>query len=579
MSTRGKSYDLSTVANRMRGPQLSVSFRALIYARGRKLHKLVHLRAALLALSTLSVPAAARVVVVNANGYTLDGSKIVRFGTLVIGDDGRVEATAATAPPARTGDTVIDAKGRTLLPGLIDAHGHVMSLGFKALAVELSDTTSLDAALAKLAAYAAANPDAAWIVGSGWNQERWGLGRFPTAAELDRAVTRPTYLERVDGHAGWANTAALKAAKIDAATVAPAGGSIERLPGGAPAGVLVDAAKGLVQRILPKPTPKQAMAALDKAMAILSSVGLTQVADMGVDADVWKLYRKYDAANRLTVRIAGYAGGMDNLAKIARAPVRWAGSGRLAMNGVKLYGDGALGSRGAWLKADYADAPGQRGLRFNTDAVLRANVVKAGAQGFDLAVHAIGDAADAQALDALAAAPKGVMRRIEHAQIVDPADLPRFAALGVVASMQPTHATSDKGMAEARVGEARLAGGYAWATLLKSGAALAGGSDFPVEPPHPFYGWHAAVTRQDRSGLPAGGWRKAEALTREQAFAAFTTGAATANRSERGTGTLTPGKWADFILVDADPFKVPEGDLWKIGVEETWLAGKRVFAK
>ena len=516
------------IADRRRGRDFSVTFHEPAQnRRGREVRKLIHLRAAVLALLTLSGPATARVVVVNANGYTLDGGKLVRFSTLVVGDDGRVESTATTRPAVRAGDTVVDARGRTLLPGLIDAHGHVMGLGYKALAVDLSDTTSLDAALAKLKAYAAANPQAAWIVGSGWNQERWGLGRFPTALELDRAVTRPAYLERVDGHAGWANSAALKAAKVDAATVAPSSGSIERLPGGAPAGVLVDAAQGLVEAVLPRPTPIQAAAALDKAMAILASVGLTQVADMGVDADVWRLYRRYERAGRLTVRIAGYAGGIDNLAKIAAKPVRWSGTERLAMNGVKLYGDGALGSRGAWLKADYADAPGNRGLRFHSDAALRAQVAGAAGQGFDIAVHAIGDAADAQALDVFAGITAPVIKRIEHAQIVKPADLPRFAALGVVASMQPTHAKSDKGMAEARVGEARLAG---------------------------------------------------EALTRAQAFAAFTTGAAAANRAPR-TGTLVAGQWADFILVDADPFTVAAGELWKIGVAETWLAGKRVFSR
>ncbi|WP_235889157.1 amidohydrolase [Glacieibacterium frigidum] len=516
-------------------------------------------------------------MVVNANGYTLDGGKLVRFSTLVVGDDGRVAGTATTTPAK--GDTVVDAGGRTLLPGLIDAHGHVMDLGYKALAVDLSDTTSLDAALAKIKAYAAANPNAPWIIGSGWNQERWGLGRFPTAAELDRAVPdRPAWLERVDGHAGWANTRALAAGKVVAATPAPAGGSIERLAGGAPGGVLVDAAMALVNRAVPKPTPAQSMAALDKAMAILASVGLTQAADMGVEPGTWQLYRKYEREGRLTLRIAAYAAGIDALGKIARAPVRWSGSERLALNGVKLYGDGALGSRGAWLKADYTDAPGNRGLQFNTDAELRAQVGKAASQGFDIAVHAIGDAADAQALDVFAGVTAPVMKRIEHAQIVDPADLSRFAKLGVVASMQPTHATSDKGMAEARLGEARLAGGYAWATLIKSGAAFAGGSDFPVEPPHPFYGWHAAVTRQDRGGQPLAGWRVGEALTGEQAFAAFTTGAAAANRSVR-TGTLVPGQWADFILVDADPFVLPADGLWKIGVEETWVGGKRVFKR
>ncbi len=538
--------------------------------------------AAALLLAT-GTPALARLLVTNANGYTLDtGGKLARFEALLVGDDGRVVATytKGQAPAAGPQDTTLDAGGRTLLPGLIDAHGHVMELGAQALAIDLGDTTSLADALAKVKAYAAANPNARWITGRGWNQERWGLGRFPTAAELDTAVAdRPVWLQRVDGHASWANSRALAASGVTAATKDPAGGRIERLPGGAPAGVFVDAATALVDRKVPQPTDADRRAALDAALKIMASVGMTGAGDMGTDPATWTLYREADAQGRLTARIAAYASGMDSLGKIApRGPIGWTPDGRLSMPGVKLYADGALGSRGAWLKADYSDAPGNRGLRFHSDAELRAMVAKADGQGFDLAVHAIGDAADAQVLDAFATLPRADRRRrVEHAQVLDTADLPRFAALGVTASMQPTHATSDKGMAEDRIGEARLAGAYAWQTLIRSGAAFAGGSDFPVEPANPFYGLHAAVTRQDRAGQPAGGWRKAEALTLEQAFAAFTTGAATANRSE--AGALIAGKWGDFILVDRDPFTADPADLWKIEVQETWVGGKRVFKR
>ena len=529
-------------------------------------------------------PAAARAIVVDANGYTLCAEgKLVHFATLVIGDHGRVAATYAKGQPIpakKPGDTVVDAHGRTVLPGLIDAHGHVNELGERLLAVDLTDVTSVGAAVAKVAAHAAAEPGDGWIVGAGWNQERWTIRRFPTAADLDPAVPgRPVWLVRVDGHAGWANSAAIKAAGITAATPDPAGGRIERDAAGNPTGVFVDAAKDMMAKAVPAPTPAQSARRLETALAALAAVGVTGVGDMGVSAGDWRLYRYFADRHRLTARIAAYAGGTAAMEAIAPGgPIGWDAAGRLSLPGVKLYADGALGSRGAWLQADYAHAPGNRGLRFHDNAELRALTAHADAQGFDIAVHAIGDAANAQVLDAYAALPRSSrFRRIEHAQIVDPVDQPRFAALRVIASMQPTHATSDKGMAEDRLGAARLTGAYAWATLLKSGATEPFGSDFPVESPNPFYGLHAAVTRQDRSGQLAGGWRKAEALTFEQAFAAFTVTAARVDRID--AGALVKGRWGDFIIVDRDPFASPAGDLWRVTVDETWVGGTRVYLR
>ncbi|MGI4877542.1 MAG: amidohydrolase [Janthinobacterium lividum] len=540
-------------------------------------------RTGMAAALVLAAPLAARTVVVNANGYTLDDSgALTRFGTLVVGDDGRVEATLAKGVAAPAG-TVIDAKGATVLPGLIDAHGHIMELGYRALSVDLTGTKSLAEALAQVKTYAKANPNARWIVGGGWNQEIWKLGRFPTAAELDAAVgDRPVYLRRVDGHAGWTNSAGLRASGVTAATEDPAGGRIERGPGGAPSGVFVDAAKELVESHLPQPTQAESIAALDKALAIMASVGLTGAADMGIDPATWKLYRTFETKHRLTARITAMAGGIDALHAIApNGPVGWSGNEFLSLPGVKLYDDGALGSRGAWLTADYSDAPGNRGLQFHSDAELRGWVDDATRHGFQVATHAIGDAANAQVLDAYArvpAAQRQTLRlRIEHAQILDSADLPRFASLGVIASMQPTHATSDKNMAENRLGAARLAGAYAWKTLIDSGARFAGGSDFPVESPNPFYGLYSAVTRQDHEGNPPGGWRPAEKLTPVQALAAFTTGAAYAAHAETRVGTLTPGKWADFIIVDHDLFADDPATIWQTKVSQTWVGGKRVY--
>lgn len=538
-------------------------------------------RIAVLLLASAS-PGLADTAYVNANGYTLDDKgALVRFGTLITDDRGHVKATLPTGAPAPSGKRV-DVTGHTLLPGMIDAHGHVMGLGEAALAVDLSGTTSLAAAQDAVRA----NPgNGAWIKGGGWNQERWKLGRFPTAKELD-AVTgdRPAFLERIDGHAGWANSRALALAGVTAATHDPAGGRIERDASGAPTGVLVDAAMKLVAAKIPAPTPKESDRALAKALEIMASVGLTGAHDAGVDKATWERYRRFARAGTLTARIYAMAYGPENRAAIApNGPIGWEFGDRLAMMAMKLQADGALGSRGAWMRAPYSDAPSQRGLPFYDEGKLRRMVLDASAKGFQVNVHAIGDAANGAVLGAFAAVPEAqrvaLRHRDEHAQIVAPEDLPRFARLGIIASVQPTHATSDKGMAEARIGEKRLAGGYAWKTLIDSGARIAGGSDFPVEPPNPFYGLHAAVTRQSRDGLPPGGWRMAEAMTLPQAFAAFTTGAAWAGHAEDKVGTLTPGKWADFILVDRDPFANAPSELWKVRVDETWVAGKRVFIR
>lgn len=530
----------------------------------------------------LAGSAGAQTVYVNANGYTLDAAgTLQRFGTLVVGRDGKVMATLATGSDLPKGKR-IDVKGKTLLPGLIDAHGHVMGLGELALQVDLNGTTSLAEAQARLTAY---RTRAKWVLGGGWNQERWGLGRFPTAVELDAAVgDRPVFLERVDGHAAWVNSRALALSGITKDTPDPAGGRIERDAAGNATGVLVDAAMKLVRDKIPEATAKEQDAALAKALEIMASVGMTGAHDAGISPAEWARYKRFEARNKLTARIYVMARGPAAVAAIApNGPIGWDAKGMLAMQAMKLQADGALGSRGAWMRADYSDKPGEKGLPFYEEGLLRRMIFEASAKGFQVNVHAIGDAANGATLAAFAAVPDAqraaLRHRNEHAQIVSLDDLPRFARLGIIASIQPTHATSDKGMVEARVGEQRLLGGYAWKTLIDSGARIAGGSDFPVEPPNPFYGLHAAVTRMDRSGAPPGGWRAKEALTMVQAFHAFTLGAAYAGHNENEVGSLTPGKWADFIVVDRDPFAQSPDGLWRTGIESTWVAGKRVFRK
>ena len=548
------------------------------------------LRLSLLALLALA-PAvqAADLLVDNVNGYTLDShGKLQHFQALLV-DQGKVVATGSHAELAsRAGDAkVIDGYGKTLLPGLIDAHGHVLELGYARNSVDLVGTKSLDEALAKVKAYAKAHPDAKWILGSGWNQEIWKLGRFPTAKELDTAVAdRPVWLSRVDGHAGWANSAAIKLARVDKASKDPSGGRIERDAGGNPAGVFVDGATALINAKVPPPTPQQKIAALDAALAEMASVGLTGVGDAGIDLANYELYRQYADQHKLTARIyAMILGTGDDFDTISKnGPLIGYGNDFLTVRTVKLFADGALGSRGAAMLAPYSDDPHNRGLLFLKPAELTADIGKALGKGYQVAIHAIGDHANREVLDSYAAAyrthPDGIAlrNRVEHAQIVSLEDIPRFVPLRLIASMQPTHATSDMNMAEDRIGHERIKGAYAWQRFLKQGTIVAGGSDFPVESPNPFYGLYSAITREDHAGQPPGGWYPDQDMTPAEALRAFTLDAAYAEHAEKTLGTLEPGKWADFILVDHDIFKDPATKIWNTKVLQTWVGGKQVYA-
>ncbi len=546
---------------------------------------------AAVALLFTTVPAQADTLVDNVNGVTIDEQgRVQTFAALVFGEDGRIKSVHARKDKLPKTQYRVDGKGRTMIPGLIDAHLHVMGLGFASLTLDLSDTRSLTEAQARIAAYAAANPDRAWIVGGGWNQEIWGLrdaagrGRFPTAAELDVAAGgRPVWLERVDGHAGWASSAALAAAGVTAASRDPAGGRIDRLAGGKPAGVLVDNAMALVERVVPAPRASDRDLAFDAAQRLLIARGITAVADMGTTMEDWQAFRRAGDVGRLQLRIMSYAAGVEAMSLIGgSAPGPWLYDDRLRLTGVKLYLDGALGSRGAWLKEPYADDPGNRGLAQMDEIRLRNLMSRAAMDGFQIAVHAIGDRANAAALDSieeLALTYKGDRRwRIEHAQVVAPADLARFGKLGVIASMQPIHQVSDRTMAEERLDPARLTGAYAWRSIAAGGAKLAFGSDAPVEQPDPFAGLAAALTREDAAGQPFGGWQPQERVSREAALAAYTSDAAYAGFAESRFGRLAPGLRADFVLIDVDPLLAAPAALRLAQVSETWIGGRKVFA-
>ncbi len=533
-----------------------------------------------------AAPAHADTLIENVEGITIgETGELERFTGLVIDDDGRIRQVLKSGEERpRDIDFQEDGGGKVMLPGMIDAHVHVMGIGFGALILDLSQTNSLEEALAAVKAFADANPSRPWILGRGWNQEKWGLGRFPTAAELD-AVTgnRPTYLERVDGHAGWANSAAMKAASVDANALPPEGGRIIRLAGSRePSGIFVDAAEGLVRKAIPAPRAVENDLALRKAQDFLHSFGITAVADMGTSAEHWNTFRRAGDNGTLTLRIMSYATDVDTMTLVAGpGPTPWLYNDKLRMNGVKLYLDGALGSRGAVLKRPYEDEPSNTGLPLLSSTQLRNLMSRAALDNFQLAVHAIGDQANADilsAVDSLSDSYKGDRRwRVEHAQIVDPADIASFGKHGIIASMQPVHQTSDRLMAEARLGPNRLGGAYAWRSIAAAGARLAFGSDAPVERPDPWAGMAVAISRTDENGEPFGGWRAAEAISRIEALKAFTVDAAFAGFADGRFGRLVAGERADFVLVDRDPFLASPAEIRGTNVAQTWVGGVKVF--
>jgi predicted amidohydrolase YtcJ len=473
---------------------------------------------------------------------------------------GKIAAAGSAADLSRfvgPATRVVDLHGRTAMPGLVDAHCHLYGLGRALEEISLRGVASVEAAAKLVANAAQGRPEGEWILGRGWDQNLWTPPAFPGHAPLDQAAPRhPVALERIDGHALWLNAAALRAAGIGKDTPDPPGGKILRDAAGEPTGVLVDRAMDLVESKMPSAPPAVRTRRILRAAALAASLGLTGVHEMGIDDDTVAAYRALAHDGKLPIRVYAYlagAGRVDSLP--GRTPDRDPdGTAMFVLRGVKLFADGALGSRGAALLAPYDDDPGNTGLVVTSPEEL-ARAAKIVAQaGFQLAVHAIGDRANRAVLDAFAAAGAGPGRdlrfRVEHAQVVAPEDVPRFAALGVVASMQPTHATSDMPWAEARVGPARIRGAYAWRSILATGAHVAFGSDFPVEEPSPLLGLYAAVTRQDTQGRPPGGWKPEQRLTLDEALRAFTVEPAWAAFAEAHRGAIAPGMVADLTVLD-----------------------------
>ena len=535
---------------------------------------------------------------------------VLRNGKIFVGDSAgtTVEAMAVrggrvvyAGPESGLADMVgpatrqTDLQGRLVTPGFNDAHIHFAAGGASLLAVDLGGTRSLAEIERRVAAAAANAQPGEWIQGRGWDHTRLpagelGPGGWPTNEILNRAAPRnPVILSRVDGHTSWANREALRIAGVTRTTRAPAGGEIIRDPRtGEATGILKESAETLVSRVVPDPTPAQVRRGIRAAMELAARTGVTSVQSDVSAADV-EAYRALRAADSLTVRVYGWfpltRQSIERLqAQGVTAPTgdEWV---RLGM--VKGYTDGTLGSRTAAMLEPFADDHSTRGLPQYTEAQLDSLVGAADRAGLQVLLHAIGDAANRQALDAFERAarqnpPRARRHRVEHAQVLDRRDIPRFRQLGVIASMQPTHATSDMRWAETRIGRQRaVEGAYAWRTLLDSGAVVIFGTDFAVEPMAPVEGIYSAVTRQSREepGMPPGGWLPEQRLTRAEAIRLYTAASAYGEWEEARKGTLRPGMLADFVVWSADLLTVPDAEILRAVPTMTVVGGRAVYSR
>ncbi len=522
---------------------------------------------------------AADLILYNGDIHTMNPAQAHASAVAIRGDRIVAVGDSASAMAHGDGTRFIDLGGRSVSPGLVDAHCHLFGLGLDLQAVSVRGAASEGAAVDLVVAGAKTRPAGQWLLGRGWDQNRWPGQQFPTHASLDAKVSdRPVVLRRIDGHAIWVNSVALAAAGVSAATPDPPGGKIVHDAKGQPTGVFVDNAIAVVEDKVPQPdaATRRAwlLAAADKAV----HAGITGVHEMGIDDDTAAVYRQLAEEHALPLRVNAYlAGNPNNLARLAQPPA--ADVGWFAMRGVKFYADGALGSRGARLYAPYDDDPGNSGLWVTEPAVLARAVDAAVAGGWQVATHAIGDAGVGSVIDAYLLAqqahPGDHRLRVEHTQIIAPKDIDRMVQAHAIASMQPTHATSDMPWAEARIGKERVKGAYAWRTMLDHKIPLAGGSDFPVEEVGPLLGIYAAISRQDGDGKPDGGWYPEQKLTLDEALAMFTTGAAYAEHAEDHRGMIAPGYDADLTVFDG---QLTAGrNLLTLTIAATIVGGRDVY--
>jgi hypothetical protein len=555
------------------------------------------LRALLRLASVLLVSACGRGThVMTTQAGSGQAELVIRGGTVLTMDPIRPRAEAVAVAGGRivaVGDArdidklvgpatrVVDLAGGTLTPGLVDGHCHLYGLGKALAALDVKGQTSAAAVAALVGAAAKSTPEGEWITGRGWDQNLWSPQAFPSKDLLDAVAPKhPVALRRVDGHAAWVNSLALARAGITAATVDPSGGKIVRDAAGQPTGVLIDNAVDLILNVIPADSEATRERMILAAQDVAVAAGLTGVHEMGIDDTTVSVYRRLAADGRLKLRVYAFLTGEGQIETLPRrTPDRDPdGNAMFVLRAVKLYADGALGSRGAAMLLPYSDDPGNRGLDLMTPEEVGHAAQGAAASGWQLGIHAIGDRANRVVLDAYAPlAGRDLRFRIEHAQIVAPEDLRRFGQLGVVAAMQPTHATSDMAWADERIGEARLGGAYAWRSISAGGAHVVGGSDFPIEDVPPLLGLYAAVTRQDVHGQPAGGWLPGQKLSLDEAVRLFTVEPAWAAFAEQHRGRIIVGQVADFSVLDRELW--PDQRLLAVQVVMTIVGGKVVYAR
>ena len=522
----------------------------------------------------------ADLIVYNGTIYTDDStfSKSTSFAIkegkfVAIGD-------SATVFGKYQSDSVVNANGQAVYPGLYDAHAHFYGLGQMLDQADLVDTKSAEEIVERLKKYQTGHPDAVWIIGRGWDQNDWLVKEFPTKDILDKAFpNNPVYLTRIDGHAGWVNTKALQLAKITADTKAE--GGLVVLKNGQPTGVLVDRAQQLVRALNPTPTKTEITSKLLKAQQLCFQYGLTNVGDAGVSPEIIDHMDSLQKAGTLKIRLYPMVSvSQETIDKMLKKGIYV--TDRLNVRSFKIYADGALGSRGACLLKPYSDAPETTGFLLFSPAELEKSIAQLANSEFQANTHCIGDSANRLMLNLYAKYLKGKNDRrwrIEHAQIVDAADVPTFGKFNIMPSVQPTHATSDMYWAGERLGKAREKNAYAFQELFKQNGKITFGTDFPVEAVSPFYTFHSAVFRQDAKGFPAGGYQMEGALSREQTLRGMTIWAAYGNFEEGRLGSIELGKAADFIILEKDLMTAPANELRDVKVLKTYLAGEKVFER